>query len=123
MDESVLRSINSQLVVRPRATVNGGTKQLKRLNRTKKSLRRGGEWKIAKTRGLVRVNQKLGPAGPKLQKIWKRMRASNRSKEEKNRLGDQIVKVLLEMACSNIEIQSFVNMGGPRLKKIRKSIK
>ena len=62
MDESVLRSINSQLVVRPRATVDGGTKQLKRLNRTKKSLRRGGEWNIAKTRGLVRVNQKLGPA-------------------------------------------------------------
>ena len=51
------------------------------------------------------------------------MRASNRSKEEKNRLGDQIVKLLLEMACSNIEIQSFVNVGGPRLKKIRKRIK
>ena len=40
MDESVLRSINAQLFVRPRATVDGGTKQLKRLNRTKRSLRR-----------------------------------------------------------------------------------
>ena len=66
-----MRSINSQLVVRPRATVDGGTEQLKRLNRIKKSLRNGGEWNIAKTRGLVRVNQKLEPAGPELQKIWK----------------------------------------------------
>ena len=41
MDESVLRSINAQLVVRPRATVDGGTKQLYQQNRIKKSLRRG----------------------------------------------------------------------------------
>ena len=39
MDKNVLRSINVQLVVRPRATVDGGTKQLKWQNRTKKSLR------------------------------------------------------------------------------------
>ena len=80
MDESVLRSINmelatansmdersinTQLVVRTRATDDGGTKKLKRQNRTKKSMRRGeGEWNIAKTRGLVRVTKKLGPAGP-----------------------------------------------------------
>ena len=42
MDESVLRSINAELVVRPRETVDGGTKQLKRQNRTKK-MRGGGE--------------------------------------------------------------------------------
>ena len=36
MDKSVVRSINAELVVRPRATVDGGTKQLKRQNRTKK---------------------------------------------------------------------------------------
>ena len=44
------------------------------------------EWNIAKTRGLVRVTKKLGPAGPKLQNIWKRMRASNRSMDVKNQV-------------------------------------
>ena len=47
----------------------------------------------------------------------------NASKQQKQGCeeSDEIVKVLLKMECSNVEIQSLVDVGGgPRLKKIRK---
>ena len=40
------------------------------------------------------------------------MRARNMSKDVKNQVGDQIIKLMLEKGCNNVEIQSFVNVGG-----------
>ena len=72
MIESVSRSINVDCTVRPRSTVDGGTKQLKPQNRTK----RGGDFAQAKKSGFERVTKRIGAIFlGRIQKLWKNVRA------------------------------------------------
>ena len=45
------------------------------------------------------------------------------SYDEKLAMGDEILKIIMfKLKCSKVEIQAIVDVDGPRLKKIRKSM-
>ena len=80
MEESVSRSINVDCAVRPRETVNGGTKQLKLQNRTKGR----APWDLTKRRAFKRVIQRIGALQQaRIQKTWKNLQESKGIKNEK----------------------------------------
>ena len=110
-----MRCINVDATVRARPTVDVGTKQLKLQNRTKRRM----DWAQAKQCGLKGVKKRLGAY---IQKIWKEVQANKDSHAKKLAKGDEILKMrVFKLKCSNVECQAIVDVGGPRLAKIRKS--
>ena len=71
--ESVSRSIKVDCTVRPRSSVNGGTKQLKLKNRTKGT----APWDKKQNRAFRKVTKKIGMQHQaNIIKAWKKLRES-----------------------------------------------
>ena len=78
-------------------------------------------WSGKKERALVRVRSLIGLAKMKqLQETWAKLHPDGKQKGEGSNYGDGALMVMILMKLSNIEIQSFIPVGGSRLSRVRK---
>ena len=120
MNESVDKTINTSDNIRPRSECDGGTKQLKLKNITKGKATN----EILKARAMDRIYKKIGEEKAKeILALWEELKKSKQEKKELQAEGDGIIKTLLSLGFSKIEVTTFLKVGGPRVNRIMEAIK
>ena len=118
--DSVSKSINVDCTVRPRSSVNGGTKQLKLKNRTKGN----APWDKKQSRAFRKVTKTIGEQHQaNIMKAWQNVRKCKTMKEkEKTLIGDGMIITLYNLSLTKHQITSMIDVGGPRLNRIKDSM-
>ena len=118
IEKSIEKSVNTTSNIRPRSQCDGGTKQLKLKNNSKGPASND----VVKERALERVKQKIGEDKFKdLNKRWSSVHAQkNKTKSELQSEGDGMIKTLLGLGFSKVEVMTFLGVGGPRVNRIMK---
>ena len=119
--DSVSKSINVDCTVKPRSSVNGGTKQLKLKNRTKGN---APSWDKKQSRAFKKVTKAIGEQHQaNIMKAWNNVRKCKTKKQkEKTLIGDGIIITLYNLSLTKHQITSMIDVGGPRLNRIKDSM-
>ena len=120
LDESLEKSINTKENIRPRSQCDGGTKQLKLKNQTKGSAPNC----TVKERALARINKKVGEdKSAELKARWDEIQhQKQKPKKEIQSECDGMIKTLLSLGFSKVEVTTFLCVGGPRVNRIMAAI-
>ena len=120
LEESIDKSVNMKQNIRPRSLCDGGTKQLKLHNVTKGSASND----VVKETALERVKQKIGEDKFKdLKERWRIINSQKKkSKKELQSEGDGVIKTILGLGFSKVEVMTFLGVGGPRVNRIMQNI-
>ena len=109
--------ITTENVVKPRSECQGGHSQLILGNKTKPPLTE----EERKARAIARVKSKIGEEIAK--KILKKWEETKNKTEKKKRQpeGDGVIKTLLAIGLSEIEIRAFLGVGQGRIARVKEN--